>query len=465
MRSSSDKSSKLEAILIDELKRDTNNQIDNSKVFKGPLELIPAIIRSMVFFQNFARKIYVFVKLTKLFLNIFQNLFIRKKVYLSSNEKFSCIFDLTRQHLPPAINSNSLEDFFFDKNRSVLTSKSDCVIVISPLFRGIHREKNIIFCNNFTQIMFIHETFRSTLTILAKLIFTLYDKRIWLRNHKLTFSYLFDIVEIILFLHCGVSKNFEEGIITNTSWAKSPSIFYIDKKNRNFKTCMIHYSENSVPLTESEFQKEPAPSWIINSVVDTHKVWTSAYVNYLSNINISIDVKALGSLVFVKPLDELKLLKVKNQIIFLDREPSDFESDYGAYTENAGINFLKNIEFIHSELRFRLENPPNFLIKPKRRELPEYSQKYLNYKKSMIERNILVQVPWDSNIYNLIYESKILVSMIGISASIIARELNKPSIQVYFGENKLIDSLVKYEIEIIKSREALLSQILEILKA
>lgn len=465
MGSSSNKSSILENILIDELKRDVNNQIDISKVVKGPLKLIPASIRSMSFFQNITREINGLMKLTKFFLGIFQTLFIHKKVYLSTNEKFSCIFDLTRQHLPPAINSNGLEDFFFDKNRPVISNESDCVVIISSLFRGIHREKNIIFCNNFTQIIFIHESFRSTIIILIKLVSTLHEQRMWLRKHNLNFSHLSNIVEILLFFLSNISANIEEGIVTNSSFTKSPSIFYIDKINRNYKTCMIHYSENSVPLTASEYQKEPTPSWIKNSVVDTHKVWTSAYVNYLSNINNSIDAKALGSLVFVKPIDEIKLLRVKNQIIFLDREPSDFESDYGVYTENAGINFLKNIEFLHSELCEKLENPPNFLMKPKRRELPEYSQKYLNYKKSMIERKILFQVPWDSNIYNLIYESKILVSMIGISASIIARELNKPSLQVYFGENKLIDSLVKYEIEIIKSREALLSQILEILKA
>ncbi|MFM1757588.1 MAG: hypothetical protein RL193_165 [Actinomycetota bacterium] len=444
-------------ILTKELINDTNLNSDLSLKYKKFKSWLPSYAQNSKILDKLINELFGLLKLVKIFFEIFQNLFSKNHDLLNFSEKFSCVFDLSRQHLPPAITLKELEDFFFDPNRPMVSNDSNCVVVISPLCKNPLRSGKIIYARNFTQLILNQENIFSALILVTKVF------KVLITNRFFNFRIISDIYLALLFYYSRIYKNFNEAIITNSSWTKGPSVFYIDSKYRHYKTLMFHYSENSVPLTSGDLNFYGNPTWINNDIVDLHCVWTKTYANFLLSMNPSLKVRVCGSIVFRrKPLLNEQILQ-KNQILFLDREPSIFESKLGVYTENACRKFLEAVEFLYKELKVDDFNTPDFLIKPKRRDLPEYSENYLNFRQELFANGVLKKMPWETDIYNLIRESKLVVSMIGISANIIAEEFEVPLLQVYFGENHLIEPLVKYDFETIADFEILLNRVKTIL--
>jgi hypothetical protein len=146
-----------------------------------------------------------------------------------------------------------------------------------------------------------------------------------------------------------------------------------------------------------------------------------------------------------------------NQILILDVNPSTHENKNGPYTELAGKRFLDCIENVQPFLANSYSPRPIFKIKSKRRRISAHSDQYLEQKIELIQRGVVEEVPWQSNLYSLISESAVVLCSIGTAPSLIARELGIPVAMFYSGENELMTPLVDYGIPLLQDTAAVYS--------
>ncbi len=398
---------------------------------------------------------------TKLIAHLIQNTSTLSKVgsYPLSIQKTAIIFDLTRQHLPPAIPASDLEEFFFDANSDLLNSGTNSVIILNNLSeKSFQLSDRLYSYPSLNQLVLAARNgFPSKCWSLITAFYQTVSSVRIRRNFLGQLGILSDLFEMNLFLASNLSVNTSTAFVTTSSIYSFPSVFYLNKRVRFFQTEMLHYSENTLPLTWKEFEEKGTPQWIFNSRVDTHKVWTKEYAKFLTSANPLLSVKAVGSMIF-RPRNGTQIYKKRtNQILILDVNPSTHESKNGPYTELAGKRFLDCIENVHPFLASSYSPKPIFRIKSKRRRISAHSNKYLEHKLELIQRGIVEEVPWQSNLYSLISESAVVLCSIGTAPSLIARELGIPVAMFYAGENELMNPLVDYGIPLLQDAAAVYS--------
>ena len=379
--------------------------------------------------------------------------------YSLANKEIAIIFDLTRQHLPPAIPTPDLEDFFFLSHSNLLKPGTNSVVILDKLSKESRQLSDRLFSYpSLNQLVFATKNdLPSRCLLLTKAFFlTISSVRIC-RNFLSSLGVLCDLFEMHLFLESNLNTNMSIAFVTNTSFYSSPAIFYLDKRTRSFDSEMLHYSENSLPLTFKEFEEKGIPNWIFNSRVDTHKVWTDEYASFLTSTNPLLSVEVVGSLIFRPIKTRQSYKRIRNQILLLDVNPSIHESKNGPYTDLAGRRFLDCIEDVKPFLANIYVPMPTFKIKSKRRRIAAHSDNYIEHKMELIARGILEEVPWQANLYSLIAESAVVLCSVGTSPALIARELGIPVAMFYSGENELMDALVDYGIPILQDSAALYS--------
>lgn len=392
--------------------------------------------------------------ITKLIADLIQNIAKLSRInsYSLENRKIAIIFDLTRQHLPPAISVEELEEFFFNESCDLLKSGTTAVVILSNLSqKSIQLSDRLFSYSSLNQLVFATRNgLRSKCWLLiTALLQTVSSVRIC-RNFLGQLGILPDLFEMNLFLGSELNVNVSSAFVTNTSSYSFPSVFYLNKRVRLFDTEMLHYSENSLPLTYKEFEEKGIPKWIFNSRVDTHKVWTNEYATFLRSSNPLLAVEVVGSMIFRPRRKKQFYQKRSNQILILDVNPSSHESKNGPYTELAGKRFLNCIESVHPFIASRFSPRPIIKIKSKRRRISAHSDQYLEYKMELIERGILEEVPWHSDLYSLIAGSAVVLCSIGTSPSLIAREFGIPVAMFYSGENELMKPLIDYGIPLLQ---------------
>jgi polysaccharide biosynthesis PFTS motif protein len=378
---------------------------------------------------------------------------VERRLYESKHS--ACMFDLTRQHLPPFISEPELEEFFFQEDRPILMQDTRRVFILLNGYKtSTISSSNLIFEKSFLQLTqhFFPSRMKEFKAVLLSSFYVFYSSLYVVRNSRIR-HILLDLFEIKMFLSSELSDSLLESIITTSSFNKSPSIFYILEEKRAFQTEMIHYSENSFPLTIQEKIPPLEIDWIANSRVDLHKVWTSNFEVFLQQHLPNVKISALGSIIFQKFPEKSHQFKKKNQIAVFDVVPSAHESLNGAYTTESGTRFLCGLSQIKDCLDAVLKDPPILVIKSKRRTIPAHNSIYLELKKRLISENRIYEIDWNSNLYDFIGVSRYVICMPGTAPAIIAKELNIPVISLYLGDNVLCDPYVDYGIPVFQNVE------------
>ena len=246
---------------------------------------------------------------------------------------------------------------------------------------------------------------------------------------------------------------------TISSLKRYPDEFHFPKECRNFSTNVIHYSQNSVNIN---FQDEnivlPENSMIDSSSLgDIHWVWTQSYANYLMKFNNKIEFRAVGSITF-KIMELNKISKIKNIVTIFDVAPHKILEGKSFYNFELSKNFFNDI----INLRHQSNHLKNLHIqvKPKRQlDSKIHIQDYLNLLRNF-ENNCDINIlPWDSNIYDVVFQSELVISIPFTSTAHIADELGIDSIYYYPFQRKISNPIFKNEIPLICGKENLVKYV------
>ena len=227
-------------------------------------------------------------------------------------------------------------------------------------------------------------------------------------------------------------------ITTQTAIQYQPISFEIP--NFSEERVMLWYSANSIPIRyksrkTSIFEKNFETS-LKHMAIDTHWVWTSEHKKYLMKItNSNILVK--GSMVFYNPPRKLNRNK-KYDIIIFDVTPQNSKSIFKDTVFSFPVakkfidDIIESVELVSQKLNRKID----IYVKHKRSFGPPHSSEYATYIAELVKNGKLFKLPLDSDLYELIAVSNIIIGFPFTSPVIIGQELKVPSI--YYSSTNML---------------------------
>ena len=240
------------------------------------------------------------------------------------------------------------------------------------------------------------------------------------------------------------SKNQIAKIITTPS-----NIHYqpISFEIRNFseERLMIWYSANSIPIRykprKTSISEKNLDASLKHMAIDTHWVWTSEHKKYIMKMtNSNILVK--GSMVFYNPPRKLNRKK-KYDIVIFDVTPYNSKGVFKdmIYSFPVKKEFIEDIIESVKLVSQKLDRDIDVYIKHKRSFGSTHSSDYIAYIAGLVQNNELSVLPLNSDLYELIAASKIVIGFPFTSPVIIGQELKIPSI--YYSSTNMLSKYNK----------------------
>lgn len=302
----------------------------------------------------------------------------------------------------------NLHVFIFQSNRNELICCKSILIVhtTSPFLLLIK-----IFINNYLKINYKQKKARKAF-------------RFYKNNYGLSFSQI--ILLVVLNFYSNLSL-----FSTISTLGKNPKSFTLDKKLRRFSVYLIHYAQNTLPvdLDITDFENQ-IPNYLIDSNIDTHFVWSKEYADILSLKESKTKFEIVGPILFrLNRLAHSSSVKKKSIVIF-DVTIPKFKKHQNFYTEELGSYFLDDIiEAVNSHF---LNERYHLYLKPKRPYNDKvHSEKYLNQIFEYAEKKILTLYKPELDIFELLKETTLSISIPFTTAAVLAREMRVPSVFYY----------------------------------
>jgi polysaccharide biosynthesis PFTS motif protein len=249
-------------------------------------------------------------------------------------------------------------------------------------------------------------------------------------------------------------------VYTTISGVKTyPIEFYYFKMSRKYTTNVLHYSQNSVELKFEDENIWPNNSMVdCESLGDIHWVWTKSYARYLQRFNSNIDFRAVGSITFRIPEKQLKSEK-KNIITIFDVTPIAVQTGV-FYDDDLMVNFVSDVIMIKENN----DSLKNFQIQIKsKRQINEkhHSANYINFLENIQKSGKITIIPWDINPYDLIAQSKLIISIPFTSIAYIGIEMGTKTVFYYPYLRRLSNPLYLDLIDVLYGKEQLEKYIID----
>ena len=227
-------------------------------------------------------------------------------------------------------------------------------------------------------------------------------------------------------------------ITTQTAIQYQPISFEIP--NFSEERVMLWYSTNSIPIRyksrKTSISDKNLETSLKHMAIDTHWVWTSEHKKYLMKItNSNILVK--GSMVFYNPPRKLNRNK-KYDIIIFDVAPQNSKSIFKDTIFSFPVakkfidDIIESVELVSQKLNRKID----IYVKHKRSFGPTHSSEYVAYIAELVKNGELSKLPLDSDLYELIAASNIIIGFPFTSPVIIGQELKVPSI--YYSSTNML---------------------------
>jgi len=393
--------------------------------------------------QDLITKFRISLKIVRLFLAPFNLKKGSNKKILTSNS--TVFFDLSRQHLTGKNGINQdFEEFLKKDFLKRIPAPNKNVFIINSKFTKFY--PSLEFIKSYNDFLFLHSG-RSKLIQIAKFLpFIMINIFI----HKTFYKTILDILEIYIYLDSNQhGSNFY--IVTNSSLSKMPSIFYVKKNFREFKTCIALYSENNfTQIGNKPWRDKLVPP---NLFVDYVYVWTEEYKNYLCQYAQGSEIHNVGSIVF-KLKTPGKRIGQQQIISIFDVIPDKLYTKDTVFELKYGLQFLFELEKFKKMLIFHRVNT-TLVLKHARRVLKTHETQYLKQVQELKSREILGEIDWSDNIYDLIKSSKMVITSYGTSPALIAREYSRPVVYLCTDSNFENQNPVNYKIPILNNANQL----------
>lgn len=238
----------------------------------------------------------------------------------------------------------------------------------------------------------------------------------------------------------------ESVIFTNSNYSSQP---IWARLSRLYKTHMIWYSQNVIPLAmkDDEFTKDfPIYRYM---KIDMHWVWTSGFKLYLERSAAqAATINVVGPIMWYLPPIDLNKKKAIPNIVIFDVVPVDttFSESIGIlanyYSPQNMKLFLNLILKVTINLKKETDINFNLLLKHKRNHSNIHDKGYIELVDSAVKNGDISLIPSNTNIYEVLSGDSLSIIVPYSSPAYIANSIGKSAI--YFDPTqRLIENFEK----------------------
>ncbi len=332
------------------------------------------------------------------------------------------IHSLTKEQIYPFNNSDDTLFEFLSENRFALSDKCQDYLVDFKGFSCFRKNKLKKTWNSSIYLL-VYCLKKSELFDLLRLNYICFLSV--LRQKNLVYINKLTLLKLLFEYHVWTVIHLEGPMVfitTQSSLQKLPIAFYLGRKEINRQ--MFWYSTNNRPIAKNNEKANALKnSEELSTYIDAHLVWNNVEAEFLKNDGIA-NVKIVGSILFYPKTFERSFHDGK-VVSYFDVTPfSDFQ---GFMSESM---LLKNLLGICESTKIlNVENSSNIslFLKPKRKYLKHHSRKYIQIIRRLNNIHELEILPQKSNLYDVIYNSDLVIAVPFSSPAVIAEELGVKS--------------------------------------
>lgn len=243
-----------------------------------------------------------------------------------------------------------------------------------------------------------------------------------------------DLAFHALVAHLNRAGALEATVITNSDYHLQP-LWMRALSGRRFATHMVWYSQNSFPFV---YKADGVRSYLPNHryiEVDHIWVWTPGFAHYLNKVGARGTCHVVGPILWYLPEKTTSIGRTPvPRISVFDVTPMTpasahrFGLLFNYYSVENTIAFVRDILAVRDDLEERHRCRIEVLIKHKRTPTGIHDRAYLDWIRAMSESGRIRLVPPDTNIYSMVSESIVAVTIPYSSPAYVAAALGIPSI-------------------------------------
>lgn len=230
------------------------------------------------------------------------------------------------------------------------------------------------------------------------------------------------------------AQNLIESVIITNSNHNDQYLWMRNSIKWGFRVHKIHYSQNSRPMVY-KIDKLSIDHPILRHIyVDEHWAWTPGYETYLRSHGHTGEVHVVGPIMFYNAEESKNSSDDKIKVMIFDVTPvyEHVSKSIGIinnyYNSKNMIDFLSIIVEVTRELEIENGLKYELCLKHKRYFNKNHDVEYINYCNQLVKKQQITLVDYDSNIFALIGESSMVISIPYTSTAYIASSLGVPSL-------------------------------------
>ncbi len=386
------------------------------------------VIFDLIQNQVYLSTSYKFFQLSRLLRNYFQLLtsLLRIDKEDAGGKRFHLFFGIPQTLVDSEDGLKKIQQFFY-RHFSVVSENDEVLISSSLECDYKDGELNVTTASNFAIYIF-----RNSLSAKEKrkvfyrytFEFVSFFISFFLNSNKSVLAG--EHIDYILFAYPEYVKRIATLNVTQTMLLYTPIIFDIDEYVDSPR-CMWWYSANNVPFEFKNGSKTYFdPSIYSQATINNNYVWSNSQIKFVSSIS-GISSKSVGSILFylMQPPSHLTdqhdfVLTIFDVTPYLKADKRDF------YTSLLCEDFLLNAVAVARDLERELGINIRIQVKSKRQRSPKHDPRYFHLLESLSRYSSVVMLSEELNLYNLIYESDLVVSIPFTSPALVALELKVP---------------------------------------
>jgi len=390
-------------------------------------------------------RISQFIKFSLLVMFSVTYIFFMPKI--RSTKKLNLVYGLSKE----LIYENSLQinciEFFADLQPRFMRADSQVLIQLPKILFCKKRNRQ-----NFKVVLFIPlYLLRFNPEKRMKLIIILFYKYFEIILVSIRNPVIFEVAseEIFQNINRKTYTRIDSLYTTVSQWAIQPLLFHsLIKKNTN----MIWYSNNNVPFfNKIKNAYDFDLSYLKSMAISHHFVWTKTFGEI---IRATADKKYTVKKYILFYLPKNKSIQKKYDVTIFGVTPLEVNAESGYYSVKNCLKFLHDIRLVLNKLK-EVKAINTIALKPKRKYHRSHSRQYLTYLKVWEKTEELIICNPESNLFELISESRVILAIPFSSPALIAKHLGIPC--CYFNPDKNYIFGNRFEgIEVLNSKPKLL---------
>ncbi len=224
-------------------------------------------------------------------------------------------------------------------------------------------------------------------------------------------------------------------VITNANYSAQP-LWMIDLPNRHFKTHMIWYSQNTIPIVYAvDGLKADLPNYR-HMRVDESWVWTNAYADYLKSLSVQGLIHIVGPVLWQLPVLSEAEKKSNDEVVLVVFDVTPVTDNFadkvgflGNYYSAANMQaFLNDVEYVRGTLEHVSQQRVKVKLKHKRAYATSHDSAYIDLVARLHTAGNVELVPYNENIYSLIASADMAIVVPYSSPAYVADALGVPSV-------------------------------------